>query len=375
MLLEYFADEIIEMVSKFLPERTVNIMDTSGTIVSSTEKERIGTFHKGAEVAAATGEIVNITDETVKYYPGSKKGCNVPLVLNGTIIGVIGIFGNPDEVNTIASFVELYVEKYYQLEALAIPRLREKEMKQRLLREMIMPSGDDSIRLILEKIGINLRFPMECGVFSPYLVDNRAEWENLVLSTLKDLSIIDSDDIYGFLGGRLVLFRNNGHPKSLEEDIKDSDILSICKVSIGDSAQNLENIPLSYNKANILDRIQKKGLSSMSSFKDRSKYLLYQITAIDGDYLNKKMDKLDREFKKDELKEVIRTAEAYYRFDHSVEKASKEVFVHKNTLWYRMNKLFEVLEMEDCNVFEKQMLVSLIDGEYMRKEGIESLEK
>ena len=183
------------------------------------------------------------------------------------------------------------------------------------------------------------------------------------------------DDIYGFLGGRLVLFRNNGHPKSLEEDIKDSDILSICKVSIGDSAQNLENIPLSYNKANILDRIQKKGLSSMSSFKDRSKYLLYQITAIDGEYLNKKMDKLDREFKKDELKEVIRTAEAYYRFDHSVEKASKEVFVHKNTLWYRMNKLFEVLEIEDCNVFEKEMLVSLIVGEYMRKEGIESLEK
>ena len=133
MLLESFSDEIIEMVSRFLPERTINIMDTSGTIVSSTEKERIGTFHKGAEIAAATGEIVNITDETVKNYPGSKKGCNVPLVVNGTIIGVIGIFGNPEEVKTIASFVELYVEKYYQLEALAIPRLRDKEMKQRLL--------------------------------------------------------------------------------------------------------------------------------------------------------------------------------------------------------------------------------------------------
>ena len=38
MLLETFADEIIEMVSRFLPERTINIMDTSGTIVSSTEK-------------------------------------------------------------------------------------------------------------------------------------------------------------------------------------------------------------------------------------------------------------------------------------------------------------------------------------------------
>ena len=66
MLLESFSDEIIEMVSRFLPERTINIMDTSSTIISSTEKERIGTFHKGAEIAAATGEIVNITEETVK---------------------------------------------------------------------------------------------------------------------------------------------------------------------------------------------------------------------------------------------------------------------------------------------------------------------
>ena len=150
MLLETFADEIIEMVSSFLPERTVNIMDTSGIIISSTEKDRIGTFHKGAEIAAATGKTVNITEETVGNYPGAKKGTNVPLFVNGKIIGVIGIFGNPEEIKTIVSFVELYVEKYYQLEALAIPRLRDSEMKQRLLKEMVMPTGSDSIRLILE---------------------------------------------------------------------------------------------------------------------------------------------------------------------------------------------------------------------------------
>ena len=375
MLLESFSDEIIEMVSRFLPERTINIMDTSGTIISSTEKERIGTFHKGAEIAAATGEIVNITDETVKNYPGAKKGCNVPLVVNGTIIGVIGIFGNPEDVKTIASFVELYVEKYYQLEALAIPRLRDKEMKQRLLKEMIMPSRDDGIRLLLEKIGINLHFPMECGIFSPNQIENRAEWENQILSILKDDGIIYADDIYGFMGGRLVLFRNNGHKKSLEEDIKTSKVLSICKVSIGDNAPTLEKIPLSYNKASVLDRILNKNLSSMSYFSDRSKYYLHQIASQDNEYLTDKMDRLEKEFKKDELREVMRTAEAYYRLDHSVVKASKEIFVHKNTLWYRMCKLFEVLEIEDCNDFEKEMMISLILEEYLKKEGLESLRK
>ena len=140
MLLETFASEIVELVSAILPNRTVNIMNTDGIIIASTEKERIGTFHKGAQLAAARGEMISITDETVAMYPGAKKGCNAPLVVNGSIIGVIGIFGNPEEIKTLSSFVELYVGKYYQLEAMTIPILRESEMKQRLMKEIIMPT-------------------------------------------------------------------------------------------------------------------------------------------------------------------------------------------------------------------------------------------
>lgn len=45
MLLETFASEIVGLVSAILPNRTVNIMNTDGIIIASTEKERIGTFH------------------------------------------------------------------------------------------------------------------------------------------------------------------------------------------------------------------------------------------------------------------------------------------------------------------------------------------
>ena len=40
-----------------------------------------------------------------------------------------------------------------------------------------------------------------------------------------------------------------------------------------------------------------------------------------------------------------------------------------------MCKLFEVLEIEDCNDFEKEMMISLILEEYLKKEGLESLRK
>lgn len=375
MLLETFADEIIEMVSSFLPERTVNIMDTSGIIISSTEKDRIGTFHKGAEIAAATGKTVNITEETVGNYPGAKKGTNVPLFVNGKIIGVIGIFGNPEEIKTIVSFVELYVEKYYQLEALAIPRLRDSEMKQRLLKEMVMPTGSDSIRLILEKLGITLSFPMECAVFSPYGGENRAEWEKSILEILVKEKILWPDDIYGFMGGRLVLFRNFGHSSALEDELKNSPILSIGRVSIGDKASTLEEIPTTYNKASILDSIQDKPISSMLNFSDRARFVVYKALMADDEYVAGKLSKLEKELKEEELEEVMRTAEAYYRNGHSIVKASEEVFIHKNTLWYRMNKLFDVLAITECNDFEKELLVSMVLAEYRRKKGFRSLKK
>ena len=87
------------------------------------------------------------------------------------------------------------------------------------------------------------------------------------------------------------------------------------------------------------------------------------------------LSKLEKELKEEELEEVMRTAEAYYRNGHSIVKASEEVFIHKNTLWYRMNKLFDVLAITECNDFEKELLVSMVLAEYRRKKGFRSLKK
>lgn len=96
-----------------------------------------------------------------------RRDATPPLVVNGSIIGVIGIFGNSEEIKTLSSVVELYVGKYYQLEAMTIPILRESEMKQRSLKEIIMPTREDGSKHLLEELGLVLHYPMECLVISP----------------------------------------------------------------------------------------------------------------------------------------------------------------------------------------------------------------
>ena len=60
MLLDELAKELVEVTSSLVGGRTINVMDTEGIIVASTEAPRIGTFHQGAREAALTGKPVTI---------------------------------------------------------------------------------------------------------------------------------------------------------------------------------------------------------------------------------------------------------------------------------------------------------------------------
>ena len=93
MLLEDMANEIVSFTSELVGGRTINVMNTDGIIVASTEKHRIGSFHQGALEAVRTGKPVAIRADQLAQYPGAKQGYNMPLRVNGAVIGVVGIFG------------------------------------------------------------------------------------------------------------------------------------------------------------------------------------------------------------------------------------------------------------------------------------------
>ena len=108
MLIEKVAKELVEVSSGLLGGRTVNIMDVNGTIVASTEKERVGSFHQGAKEAIETGRQVIIRKDQLGQYPGAREGYNMPLRVNGSVIGAVGIFGTQQELQYLAPLLELY---------------------------------------------------------------------------------------------------------------------------------------------------------------------------------------------------------------------------------------------------------------------------
>ena len=90
------AKTIVNEISK-LVKQNINLMNEQGIIIASCDKERIGQFHEGAyKIITEKLDEYYISEE--KATETARKGLNLPLELDGEIVGVVGITGSYDEV-------------------------------------------------------------------------------------------------------------------------------------------------------------------------------------------------------------------------------------------------------------------------------------
>lgn len=88
-------------------------------------------------------------------------------------------------------------------------------------------------------------------------------------------------------------------------------------------------------------------------------YLLAATAQREEEYLETLERKLAA-FSDDERWALLSTAQAYYEADRSVGQAAQAMFIHKNTLQYRVRRLLEALELTRCSPFQQEYLVRLL---------------
>ena len=100
------AQRLVEQVAPSLVHN-VNIMDAMGVIIGSRDAARIGTLHDGARDAAVRGEAVQIAPGDERQ--GTRPGVNIPLIVEGQVVAVVGVTGIPSEVVPVAQVLVLTV--------------------------------------------------------------------------------------------------------------------------------------------------------------------------------------------------------------------------------------------------------------------------
>lgn len=87
----------------------INIMDENGMILASTNPARRGTVHAGArQIIENRLESLTIWEDDARA--GVQRGINLPITLDGAVVGVIGITGNPEEVSLFGDIIKRMTE-------------------------------------------------------------------------------------------------------------------------------------------------------------------------------------------------------------------------------------------------------------------------
>lgn len=149
------AQEIVDRAMAILP-CNVNVMDSQGLIIGSGEAERINTRHGSAQQVLATQRVVLIDAQAASGLKGVQPGINVPLMHDGCLIGVLGLTGDPQALETYAQLLRITAEM------LVAQRQREDERQWRKLRidellSLLLSESGDPRRLLDEAQRLGLK--------------------------------------------------------------------------------------------------------------------------------------------------------------------------------------------------------------------------
>lgn len=366
------AQDFVEATSLLVGQRTINIMDQKGIIIASTEKHRIGDFHQGASEVLATGKPVRIKKEDLPRYPGTKEGYNMPIFLNDEIIGVVGIFGCEEEVQSIANLLRVYVTQSFSQLQMTQKQNLEAELRNQLLRLLLFggKSQKEMITKLCGMLDLQLEFPVRIILLyeraaernMKHLLDYHQFIQNLiwknVLDRRCDVFGIQNADYVILLGGSGELLETR---KRLDKLLQEIEREAVWDAAVSSLCRNMEEVSEGMKEVSVLRNRRGGMIQNLEEHTCRMQYLMGRFTVQDGARTVVRMlRRLEDQHGEKQAEQLLQTAQVYYEYGGSVAKAAEKLNLHKNTLLYRMKQLYQTLELEQDTVFVREFFIRML---------------
>jgi carbohydrate diacid regulator len=358
------AQQIIDMIAPMV-QQNINIMDNTGTLIGSGQKSRLNTYHQGAKAAIERGEFVEIYPQDLEQYPGSLPGLNWPIVLGNQIVGVVGVSGHPDLVRDTAKLVKMVTELVLERELL-IEEFKShshllEQFFQLLLSENIK-ENHPQITKLAALLRFNLDIPRIIAVINiqPLLEDAFEHYgsNDLVFSRKKESltayikasSIMNAEDIFIFRENELIFlkFFPTDTDSEVFEQWGSAFIQLINKhepeiplhLGIGSLTTAPRQYHLSYKEAlfALENASHNTNVNSIFNFNILASYLVQEPGAADSCLAFKTLQQ--RLTKKiDQKYDMLHTIRILLENNLNVSTTAKNLFIHRNTLVFRLEKL------------------------------------
>lgn len=334
MLTKKIAHEIVKETSLRL-HRNVNIMDVNGVIIATQDRSRIGLTHEGALEVLRTGKTLIIHSEQSKNWEGAQPGVNLPIVFQEDIIGVIGVTGDPHQMEDIGELVKMTTELMVKQEFIASQMEWKQRTKDMITEELL--KDDPSYNNIDRGLGLlnfNLKPPFMTIIIQ---IAERSISNQQLIQKLEE-KIGENNGIVSFINVNRILVTICGLDEkdanfkidSIFYTMKKTNILFKMAYSIPFS--KLEKFNQSYLDCDLSLKISEDSEELVSFAHIEVKSLIYQL----NETLS---NRFSGRILKDCNKVRSQTLKAFFANDLNIQKAADKLFVHRNTLIYRLNKV------------------------------------
>lgn len=343
------AQQIVEEIGA-LVRQNINMMDETGHIIASTDPKRIGMFHQGA-YQIISSRLPELYVRPEAETPTVRCGINLPIEENGEIVGVIGITGGYDEVFAYGQIVKKMTEILIRERSEQDRRRLDGRVRSRFLEDWVLGSGLSNPQELSERgfaLGVDIRAARRVLVVSARRLTE-------LVGTSRGQQLLEEAEatVAGCLagcGGALTL-RNAGRQILLvpRRDSLDPEALAAQIVETVRRRHGVEmmagvdggadDLHLAYLQANRAWRIAHHRRNAVVSYcRLGAEMILDDVPA------RRKVEFLHRVFPGRPLArlgEEMALLEAYFLTEGSLNAAAAALFIHKNTLQYRLRRLAE----------------------------------
>lgn len=368
-----------------LVNRNVNIMNREGVIIATGHPHRKNTFHKGAKDVIETGMVIEIYPDQLDQYPGALQGINLPIVLEEQVVGVIGVFGVPDEVRDTGKLVKTITELILERELLQEETRSRYRLREQFLETALSVDATSAlpkIKRLGKSLNINLSLPRSISVTNvgPFIkkaVSGYGSSElvlersiEAILTHIDHSGLLSEQDLAVVWDEHLIMLKSfpaSWQPNSLqqwgESLMKSLQGLSpeITCCGSGMVATAVIDYSTSYQQALFcLGKCHPP--SRLRTIYDRELLVGFTFAKSTNSVINTALEPLAGKFQHYLCKksEGRKTIETLLSSNLNLSNAAKLLHLHRNTLMFRLNQFQNITGLDPAHNFEDAVLCRIL---------------
>jgi len=365
------AQDIVARTMQII-DSNVNVMDARGRIIGSGDRTRIGELHEGALLALSQGRVVDIDEAVAKHLHGVRPGVNLPLHIDGEIVGVIGLTGQPASLRHYGELVcmaaEMMLEQARLLHLLAQDsRLREELVLNLIRSETVSPALNEWA----QRLGIDLNEPRVAAVIE---VDSGQLGVDSAMAELQQLQTLlttpDRDNLIAIVSltemvvlkpalnphGRYDQDEHRRRVDQLLQRMKESGQVRM-RIALGNFFTGPGSIARSWRTARTTMTVGKQRMPSQRSYFYQDLVLPVLLDSLRGGWQANELARPLVKLKAHDSNGLLRRTLVAW-FSHNVQPSAtaRALFIHRNTLEYRLNRIAELTGLK-LGSFDDRLLL------------------